>query len=187
MKPMGLVILAVAIIGFGGLMYWNFQQDTATAQACPGHWHSGYAIFINGTKLDYSNMQASYANPPSGHDHHIHANDGIYHFHPSRIRCTPVEDMVKRLGVEVGGEAVKVTLHPGMDGHYAFGNNMKVRTFVEKVQGSWEEVSWSSIRGQQLPNGARFLFTFGDLTAEQIEAQKAMVPVLGPNYQPSDV
>lgn len=187
MKPLGVALVVGGIVAFGGLMYMNIQNDAAQAQTCPGHWHIGYAIFVNGTRLSFDDRNAFYAT--GAHDHHIHnenGDDGVYHYHPGRIRCISLEASMDRLGLDVGGNKITVTQHPEANGEYPLDATRTLRVFHEPLGGTWTEVPWSQIRGSQLGNGDRVLVTYGTYTDEQIAAQQESVPYLGPNYVPSD-
>ncbi len=177
------VILILAAVAAG------FYYTASNTPDCPGHWHAAYGIFVNDSKVSFPNDAAHAAmyNPPSGHDHHLHNNDGIYHFHPGIARCTPTKDMMERLAVNVDGKTLTLgPEHGSFAGTYATEGNATLHILHQPFGGEWTEVSWRSIDGKQLGDGDRILITYGDLTEAQIDAQKATLQDMG-NYEPTDV
>lgn len=182
-----LIAVVVALVIVGAVAAWRGLQ--AASDGCPGHWHGGYAIYIEDEKLTFPNQSTmAYGAAPADHVHHIHADDGIYHYHPQVNRCISTEAMMQRLGVQVSDGGLTIDLqHPGFTGHHATDANNTLRILHQPSGEAWRNVTWAEIDGKQLGNGDRILITYGHLTDEMVAAQQAAMPELGPGYQPDDV
>jgi hypothetical protein len=173
-----LVILLIAAVAVG------FYTTSKGAQDCPGHWHAAYSVVVDGKDLQFTHP--NFQNPPDGsHDYHIHANDHILHYHPAVVRCIELEDMMKRLGVEpTDSRLVLASTHGADAGTYEANETHVVRIFHQPWEGTWQQVTWRSIKDDQLGNGDKILIYYGVDDEEAFEAARLAVPDLPPNYQP---
>lgn len=176
-----IVVLAVVAIAVG-------YRIASVDEDCPGHWHGAFATYVNGTRLDYADQNLhAVAYGAAGHDHHIHANDGNYHFHPPVDRCIPTKDMLRRLDVGVSGASLVVgPTHGDLAGTYAPSGAATLQIWHQPPGGEWKLVTWSKVKERQLGDGDRILLTYGTHDPAQLQAEKDSLKDLG-TYDPGDV
>jgi hypothetical protein len=175
-----IVILLVAGISAGFYFEAKSQPD------CPGHWHAAYAVFVNNTQVPFPNDFAHRGmyNPPSGHDHHLHDDNNIYHFHPGVIRCIPTEDLVERLDITIRGTTMTLgPAHGSLQGSYGTQGDMVLQIWHQPYGKEWRQIRWSAIDDKQLGDGDRILFSYGVPDESTLAAQKEVLRDLG-GYDP---
>ncbi|MFA5943083.1 MAG: hypothetical protein WC876_01310 [Candidatus Thermoplasmatota archaeon] len=181
------MIPAIVILILGAIALGLNFKSTGT-EDCPGHWHAAFAIFVNDARLNYSEPeQHPVAYGAAGHDHHLHGDDGIYHFHPPVERCIPVRAMLERLDVGIDGDSLLVgSTHGPLAGTYNATADATLQIWHQPYGGAWEIAAWPKIKELQLGDGDRILFTYGDQNPATLEAQKNSMKDLG-TYDPGDV
>lgn len=176
-------IIVLVIAGISAGFYFTSKQQAE----CPGHWHAAYGVFVNNETVSYANPGLhAVAYGSTGHDHHIHGDDGIYHFHPAALRCISTTDMMDKLGVEVQGATMTLgPEHGDLSGTYAPAGNATLQIWHQPYGKDWRQVTWAAIDERQLGDGDRILFTYGDVDAGMLAYQQATLKDLG-NYDPGD-
>ncbi len=189
--PLGLVLLV------GGIVTAMVVTDNAAGD-CPGHWHGAFTVIVDGQEVPFNLAQnpqwGSVDNTwaPGTHIHQDQFNkpfsDGIYHFHPAAPRCTPWEDALRHLNIEVSSS--KLTLgaeHGALAGTY---EEAPVRVFKQAWSAQddeWVEVSkFSSVLNKQPLNGDGLVILYGDYTDAQVEEYLANANTMkgNPSYDP---
>lgn len=149
---------------------------------CPDHWHATFRVFVDDRQVAFTHPSFT---QPADHDYHLHADDGILHYHPVGGRCIPTEDMMARLGILPADSRLELTaVHGDSAATHEEGEGRVVAFHHQPYGQAWREVSWEDIRRIQLGNGDKLLIHAGTGEAAAIEAQKAQVPDLPPQYAP---
>lgn len=170
--PIGLVVI---IGGVAGLII----ASESAAPDCPGHWHSGYSIWINDGDDNLANDrvpfdEAAYtvaANNIHAPNTHIHADDGIYHWHPAIEKCNSWDDALTFLGVDLGSNELTLDESHADDG--LSGSYTDVRVFQQaysKGETEWTEVSnLKGLLAKQPKDGDSIAILVGDYTDEEVQ------------------
>lgn len=189
----GLIIPAIVVLIIGGIVA-GMVANQASADECPGHWHSAYTVYIDGDRVPF-NPQAY---PPWGDSDnaeapgtHIHGDDGIYHWHPAVQRCTPWEDGLAHLDVDVSEDTLTLgSPHGARAGTYAEDGSNEVHLFEQRwsaQEDEWVEITdFSDVLGHQPGNGDGLVILYGDHTQEEIDALLAQATTMkgNPSYDP---
>lgn len=178
--PMALVLVV------GGVIALMVATNSAAGN-CPGHWHNAYSVWIDGERVEFDNGEFADANNVYAPGTHIHADDGVYHWHPAVEKCVPLEDGLKNLGVEVDSDSLELSSQHGTQaGTY---DDAPVRVFRQSwsVQDDqWAEMSSLKFMGKQIANGDGIVILYGTYTDAEVEAILAQAPSMKGNqsYDP---
>jgi hypothetical protein len=197
MKPVSAAILVAAILGFGALFYYQIQTQGASSASCPGHWHSTFALVLDGKAVSYNHpalfieTSQNYGNSMPLRDHVHTGSPGLMHFEPpgSNPLCIPLQDMMEYLGTSVSDSKV-VLSGPGHDalhqsGTFAVNATHPLRILTRESKADpW--VNWtgsvSSFMARQAPDGEKILFAVGNYSEAQLQTAESHVPSLPAGY-----
>jgi hypothetical protein len=186
-----LVVLVLAGVAAG------FYFTNKNAEACPGHFHSTFGIFIPGDNGTYEKVDFAGPRAPSGgayydlsnrasrqaistHMHQSGPEQGSAALGPSQLHfesagCYPLEDSLKALDLRVNGDSIELSGgHEQVNQGGTFEGNLHF--YLQDTQGRWSEEKWSSWDNRQMPDGYAFMIVVGDYTDAQIEEMKAGIP-----------
>lgn len=168
------LIAVIAVVALAGIVY-AVQQNAETKGSCPGHWHSTFAIYVDGQRVSFP--QPPYQLAPQGKlpmSMHMHTpSQELLHFEPAVPKCLGVRDTFDLL--DVGLSANKLVLDGDHErgpfgGTYEVSDNQTLRYFVQERGEEMRETDWSKLRGRQLEDGEKLLIVFGDDSDAQIAA-----------------
>lgn len=154
-------------------------------QECPGHWHSAFVIVMDGDVVHFT-QPVFLRGPGSIKDFDLHADDQVMHYHPQiRDRCTAFSHFLGNLGIELTDHSIAFNEYFGANaGTYLENATHALQVHYQPWNSTWREVRWDDVAHEQLKPGDKILITYGKLTPERVEAQKALVHDLPDHYLP---
>jgi hypothetical protein len=192
-----LLLLLVGAVAAG------FYFTNKNAEACPGHFHSTFGIFVpgdNGTfeKVDFARPRApnggayyDFGNAPSfslsTHMHQSGSEQGSAALGPSQLHfepptanhCVGLEDALEALEVKASSSKLELRgghAQVGQSGTWEAEGNQTLHLLVQDEKGAWSTAKYSDWDGKQVPDGWSFLLAFGDYTDAQFDQMKASIP-----------
>ncbi len=195
LKKFMIPIIIVAI--WGSVVAFQFAPE----KECPGHWHAGYAVFVDGQEVPFNPNAGVYhpsANPDGqqwgdagaspGSGFHIHGDDGLLHMHPATTRCIESEDIFKKLDVKVAASTLTLDAPHALAGTYTTNDTHEVAVYHRAWNGDWDRVNKvGSFMKDQLGNGDQILITYimkGDTATLQAQQDAVRSLVGDPSYEP---
>ncbi len=184
----------IIVLAWAAVMAFQYGQATGAIEAgeeCPGHWHAGYAVFIDDQRLSFNpGLDAAWgdANTSPASGFHIHGDDGILHAHPGAERCIPLGEMMEKLDVDVFQDRVEVGAPHRITGTFETNDTHEFVVYHRP----WGDDAWTRVANvpnlldEQPADGDQILFTYvekGD-DATVTQQQEATPSLRGGNYEP---
>lgn len=181
--PIGLVVVIGGVAGLIAL-------TESSAPDCPGHWHNAYSVFVDGERIPFDEQAYTVAaNNVYAPGTHIHADDGVYHWHPAVEKCGELSEGLQFLGVTFSGSTMTLDESHADDGFQ--GTYTDVRMFQQKwsdQDDEWVEVTnFGKVLSKQPKDGDGVVFlagTYTDAEVEEILANQAVSMKGNPSYDP---
>lgn len=182
MTPDPRILAVLGVLALVGGVAWVTQ---ANEPDCPGHWHSAFLVFVDGNQLHF-NLPIFEDTRDSVHDHHMHGDDQVMHYHPQlRDKCIPLEDFLRQTGIRIDGDGLDLNEYwGGNQGHYGVGGNRTLEVHFAPHGGPWRQVDWNDVSDRQPRPGDRFLVTVGELDPGRVAWQLGQVRDLPDHYLP---
>jgi hypothetical protein len=154
---------------------------------CPGHWHSTFLVVVDGHPVRYA-RPVFYRAPDGVKDFDLHADDQVMHYHPqARERCVGAASFLDHLGIRPSGGAIAFNENFGANaGTYRENATHRLEVHYQEWNGTWRQVEWDDVGGRQMRPGDKLLVTYGALTPEIVQAQRATVRDLPDSYLPPE-
>jgi hypothetical protein len=196
MKASAFVVPLILVAALGGVMYMVFTHDSRLG-SCPGHWHSTFAVVVDGQRVQYGQPPYNLDSPgePAGGvmpiSLHMHSpDDQSLHFEPSTPSCLSVADTVRRLGTQINGDSITFTSGQSQSGTFTANATHTLRAFSSTYDGgdtrTWTsadlttyrayqfprtEVPWNEFTGwDQLPHLTKVMVVYGPATDAQLDS-----------------
>ena len=183
--PIVIGVLWLAVVGYNVAAAEGVIE--VGGDGCPGHWHAGYAVYVDGEQLRFNpNGPAGDAQntPPVGM--HRSAAGWKWSVPSSPWMWNPTGDAFEKLGVDISGDELTVSAAHPQAGTYKENATHSVRVFHQEWEGTWTEVSnVGSFLGKQLGNGDRVLITYGPAGEDVSALQESVRDLEGGTYEPA--
>lgn len=187
---------AVVLLVLGGGAYAIYASSTG-GQECPGHWHGTFAVYVPGPGGQPSLIDMASPKAPNGaHYYDLSGGAGMglsIHMHQSGAErgsealgptqwhfeqdgtCVGVKAALHSIEIDATEDSLRVYgahEQANQDRTWKANDTATLRWFVQTLSGgnwTWQERTWSEVKGYQLPDGASLLVAFGNYTDAQVK------------------
>lgn len=183
-KRVAIGVIALAVIGgLGAAIYFAGGPGD---EDCPGHWHSNFAVFVDGERARIPQPPYMFQNDGPGGimplSLHLHSgNTQQIHYEPQGgRRCVGVEETMGDMGITL--ESDRIAFSDEYDGlpvsgsHEANETHMVRILFQQNTDDGFREMSFSEADDYQPRDGEKFVIAFGDYSDEELQAMMDAIP-----------
>lgn len=199
--PMTLIVLAIA-----GAAAGVYVLSTASENCPDPHWHATAAIFLPGMqRVDFAAPRSVSGMPYYDWDTHLKKEGNprfstALHMHQSATspetgsalvgaaqwhmenngKCVSVENALRILEIDASEDSLTLTggheQVTGQSGTFTANATSPLRWWVQAVDGTWDERTWSEVSGYQLKDGESLLIALGNYDDAQVAQMQSQIP-----------
>jgi hypothetical protein len=200
-KTYGVWLLVLLVLAGAG---YAIYASTTGGQACPGHWHSTFEVYVPGPNGAPAKVDMATPRAPNGaafydlsggagmglavHMHQSGSEQGSQALGPAQWHfeqdgtCVGVKSALHAIEIDATATSLKLFgahAQAHQDHTWEANATAKLRWFTETKENgnwTWQERTWDQVKSYQLPDGAKLLVAFGNYSDEQVRQMEQIIP-----------